>query len=548
MKEISKKSIILFLIIIATISLGFKLYTVDFTVLPEEDTFGYVLRGIAHNNGDFTEHPRKTLGWSIVISPFLHLVDSNNFIDYVNVARYLGIAISTISIYPMYLLARKFFDEKYSLCASSFFAFEPHLNHLSSTGYTEPIYILVIILTLFFILNKNLNYSYLSFLSVAVLWYMKWSGIVIFVALTLIFFFNNKKNSKLFLKYLFCVGIFLIMVSPMLLHRYEQFGDPLYFSQSSTVFIGKSIAIVADNTQNIEYSASDYIDENGITKFLYTFVILGIFNILVSVVKMSFPFLIVLLPFGILFSFRAFNQDRNNLRSNWIMIIIILASMVYYFAVWPEKRLLFQIFPFLIILCIIPLQRVVTYGLGTFSFSTKQKNLFLVGVICTIIILSGLFTLRFEPPDPVLDREKTKFAEILVQKLDGKILDTGNTLQGIINVKLSNPPGVFKDATSDQNLHLLHDSGQKLVVVSIYATTMDDFIKTSKEYDLKYISFNQDGLGNFESWYPYLADVYENENEYSFLKKVFDTNELGYIKLHAKVFEIDYKKFYELNG
>ena len=33
-----------------------------------------------------------------------------------------------------------------------------------------------------------------------------------------------------------------------------------------------------------------------------------------------------------------------------------------------------------------------------------------------------------------------------------------------------------------------------------------------------------------------------------FLKKVFDTNELGYIKLHAKVFEIDYKKFYELNG
>ena len=60
MKEISKKNIVLFLIIIATISLGFKLYTVDFTVLPEEDTFGYVLRGIAHNNGDFTEHPRKT--------------------------------------------------------------------------------------------------------------------------------------------------------------------------------------------------------------------------------------------------------------------------------------------------------------------------------------------------------------------------------------------------------------------------------------------------------------------------------------------------------
>ena len=76
MKEISKKSIILFLIIIATISLGLKLYTVNFTVLPEEDTFGYVLRGMAHNIGDFTEHPRKTLGWSIFISPFFHMTDS----------------------------------------------------------------------------------------------------------------------------------------------------------------------------------------------------------------------------------------------------------------------------------------------------------------------------------------------------------------------------------------------------------------------------------------------------------------------------------------
>ena len=543
-----KKYVVFFLIVISLISFGFKLYTVDFSVSPTEDTYNYVLRAIGHNNGDFSEHPRKTLGWSIVISPFLHLVDSDNFIDYVNVARYLGIAISTISIYPMYLLARKFFNEKYSLCASSFFAFEPHLNHLSSGGYSEPIYILVIIVTLFFILNKNLNYSYLSFFSVAVLWYMRWSGVVIFAALTIIFFLNNKKNSKLLLKYLLCIGIFLIMVSPMLLHRYEQFGDPLYFSQSSTIFIGNPAAILAENTQNIEYSASDYIDENGITKFLYTFVMLGIYNILVSMVKMSFPFLIVFLPFGILFSLRAFDQNKNYLLSNWIIILITLASTVYYFGVWPEKRLLFQIFPFLIILCIIPLQRVVTYGLSTFSFSDKQKNLFLVGVVAIIILLSGFFTLRFEHPDPVLDYEKTKFAETLTEKLSGKILDSGDTLQGLVNVKLSNPPGVFKNAIVNQDINLLHDSGQKLVAVSIYATAMDDFIKTSEEYDLKYISINKNGLGGHEVWYPYLIDLYENEQKYKFLKKVFDSSEEGYEKFYVKVFEIDYKIYHELNG
>ena len=33
-----------------------------------------------------------------------------------------------------------------------------------------------------------------------------------------------------------------------------------------------------------------------------------------------------------------------------------------------------------------------------------------------------------------------------------------------------------------------------------------------------------------------------------FLKKVLDTSEEGYEKFYAKVFEIDYKIYYEING
>ena len=125
--NLSKKKIALFLITISIVSLGLKLYTIDFSVSPVEDTYGYVLRALAHNNGDFSEHPRKTLGWSIAISPFYNLLDSNTFIDYVNTARILSIVISLTSIFAMYILARKFFDQKYSLCAASFLAFEPHV-------------------------------------------------------------------------------------------------------------------------------------------------------------------------------------------------------------------------------------------------------------------------------------------------------------------------------------------------------------------------------------------------------------------------------------
>ena len=53
MKEISKKNIVLFLIIIATISLGLKLYTVDFAIPPHSDDIGYVLTAVQYNEGDF---------------------------------------------------------------------------------------------------------------------------------------------------------------------------------------------------------------------------------------------------------------------------------------------------------------------------------------------------------------------------------------------------------------------------------------------------------------------------------------------------------------
>ena len=80
--------------------------------------------------------------------------------------------------------------------------------------------------------------------------------------------------------------------------------------------------------QGVEYSAFDYIDDNGFGKFIEKFVLMGISNLLFTVAKMSLPYLIILLPFGILFSFRAFDQEKNFLQSNWILILITLASVV----------------------------------------------------------------------------------------------------------------------------------------------------------------------------------------------------------------------------
>lgn len=539
----NKKQIAVYLVIISLISLGFKLYTFDPTVIPSEDTYGYVLRAIAHTNGDFSEHPRKTLGWSLVISPFVANVESDNFMDYINIARTLSIVISIISIYPMYLLGRRFFDEKFALCAAGFFAFIPHLNFHASSGYSEPLFLLTLILSAYFILKKNSNLSYLSFATLSALWYIHWSGIIFFIAFSLILFLNNKKSKKLFFKYLLCIGIFILIASPMLVHRYEQYGDPLFFSQSSAVFTGNPAAMLADNTKNLNYSYQDYIRENGISQFIYTFVILGIYNILGTIFQISLPFLIVFLPFGILFSFRAFDQNKNLIRSNWILILVPIISMIYYFGVWPDKRLLYQLFPFLIIFSIIPLQRVIVYGLSTFSFSNKQKHVFLLGIFVVIILLSSTFALRYEQlNDQMLESEKIEFAEMLMHNFEGKILDAGYTLEGLHYVKLSNPPEIFKNSRVNLDMNIL-DGNQKLVEGKIFASNIDEFMTKSKQYNVKYISISKSGMEGTKFWYPYLLDLYDDEQKYNFLKKVFDSSKEGYQKFNVKIFEINYNSY-----
>ena len=545
-----KKHIIFFLILISLISLGFKLYTVDFSVLPEEDTFGYVLRGMAHNNGDFTEHQRKTLGWSIFISPFFNMTDSNNFLDYVNITRGLGLAISIITIVPMYGLSRKFFDAKYSLCAVGLFAFEPHLNHISGLGYTEPLYILATILSLYFLLNKNSKYSYLSFLTIGLLWWVRWNGIVMLLIASIIFFTNFKKTPKLFLKYFACLAICLIVVSPMLIERNEQYGSPLFFSQNENMFTGEYTTILADNMMGVEYSAFDYIDDNGFGKFIEKFVFLGIYNLFFTLFKMSLPYLIFFLPFGIIFSLRAFDQEKKYIRSNWILILISLGAFVFYFAIMPEKRLIYHVYPFLIILATISLQRLVEYGLPTFSFNEKHKKICMVGIMCTVIILSGFYTLRYETPDPILSNEEILFAETLESKFNGKILDSGYTLKGLLYAHVTDPDGVFKNYKISQNpgsssVFEFNSENVNLIPTTLYAKSLEDFIEVSYEYELNYISINKKDVMIF---YPYLGEIYENEDKFPYLTKVFDTENEGFEKLKVKVFEIDYKKFYQLNN
>ncbi len=537
--QLSRSNVVLYLILIVIISLGLKLYLVDFSLPVNSDNLSYVLNGIAHSNGDFDHSPSRSIGWSLFLSPFFSLMNSNDFLDYSNVAKIISIGVSTTTIFLIYKVGRKFFDERYSLVAACLFAFLPQLNYNSVMALSEPLFIFSILASFYFLLNDKSKFIIPALAFVGFSYWIRLNGIIFFLIISLIYILTFKK-SRIFLRnYGIGLVIFLIIISPILLQKYEQFGDPFYSSYQDKMFSNNYEELISNLSSNTEASASSYIENNGILDFMYTFFISGIFNSMIMLSKLSFPYIFILIPFGILFSFRAFDQKSQYTKANWIFILSSILFMSFILSVVPEKRFLLFLMPFLVLFSVIPIHRVTEYGLSTFSLSRNQKNAFLVIVIIIVIILSGLFTLRYEKLDPGLENEKMDFAQYALENLHGNTLrDFGGGTDYINSVIL-----LDYNNFQDFKISSLADDTERSKLayqeIGVSASNIEDLILKGEPLNLNYLISNQHDT----FYYPFVDQVYHNEEQYPYLIKIFDSHEHGYEKLKIKVFEIDYEKF-----
>ena len=545
--QLSGSRIIFYFILIIIISLGLKLYTVDFSIPPHSDDFGYILDSIQYNQGDFFLSQKKPPGWSLVLAPFMTIINSDVFLDYASLARILSIAISTITIIPMYILARKFFDEKYSLVATCLFAFEPHLNYNSGLALSEPLLILVLILSMNFILNDKPKYHYLAFIFAGLCWWVRLEAIYTMIGIILIYFIVHRTKSNSLRNFFLCMIFLFIIILPLFIQRDIQFDDPFYVWYSGTI-LSDDYAELLTSPENA--GVVDFVEKHGILGLMERLAngLTNLFNILI---RISYPYLFILIPFGILFSLRPIEQKLKNIKANWIMIIIIISVLMIPFAIVEERRYLFPIFPFLIILSTIPIQRITNYGLDTFSFNERQKSIFLVTVVSVVLLLSSTFTMGigefgYGLPNSALEHEKVKFTVYLVENFDGRILRDEVVDDYLAYVNLTSDDNDFKTFKSPRGKNPypdLYEPG-KVVRMSVYGKTIEELVTNGEPRGLKYIGILEKG----SYFFPFLNDLYYIEENYPYMKKVFDSDEMGYKEFKIKIFEIDYKNFHELKN
>ena len=545
--QLSKSNVVLYLVLIIVISLGLKLYLVDFSLPINSDNMHYALMAMPYLDGDFSQgidSSHRGIGWSLFVSPFFSLIDSDNFMDYSNTMRILSLAVSTCCIPIMYILCRKFFEQKYSLVGASLLAFEPHLNYNAGFGLGEPLFIIIILSSFYFILNKNTQYVIPSLLLAGAVWWVRPTGLVIFLIISTIYFIIFRGQKHYFRNYALALILFLIILSPLLLQKYDEFGDPFYSPYNKQIFAGSYEKLLGENTRDLNPTMMDYIKNNGMASLLENYVLNGFFSTLVLLSKISFPYLFILIPFGIIFSFRAFDQNTKYVKANWIFILLSIVSMIIIIAIVPERRYLFFLLPFLIIFSVIPIQRVVEYGLSTFSFTKKQKNIFLISVIFLVVIASGCFTVfGYGKPDLILENEKIDFAKFVVDNLHDKTLREFGATDYVYLQIITDQPGQFKQykpALGWKEYQELNENENGYKVMFIYAKSIDELIQNAEEFEIKYIIAKEEG-----NFYPFINDLYSNEKNYLYLTKVFDSDEFDFKKLKLKVFEINYEKFHK---
>ena len=534
----NKKQIIFYLILISLISLGFKLSVVDFSIPVNSDNLDYTLYAIAHTNGDFSQSSHRGMGWSLFTSIFFGFIDSENFLYYSNTIRTLSMVVGISSIPMMYLIGSKFFDQRYSLVAASLFAFEPHLNYNSTLGLTEPILILAIISAFYFILNQNTRFIILSLIMAGIAYWIRINGFWVFVTISIIYFATQRKSRRFLTNYGIGIAVFLLIISPVLIERNEEFGDPFYSEFKDTIFAGSYELMIKAIEDNEKISVFDYIENNGIFSFVNNYILVGLYNTLSATSSLTFPYLFILIPFGIWFSFRAFDQKPNFIKANWIFILSSIALLIFTMAIVADRRFVMHLLPFLIIFSVIPIQRVVEYGLSTFSFSRKQKDIFLIGVLVTIIILSSITIIRYAP-DSELESEKLEFSKYALNNLHGITLrDFGGSLDYVQYLLISESTENYKINSS------IIKNSDKLFRVSIAPTgeTIEEIVANGENYDLKYIISNE--IPGY--FHPITDTLYDNYEQHPYLKKIFDSDSQGFKKLKIKVFEIDYEKFNKL--
>jgi hypothetical protein len=464
---------------------GYFLYALDISIL-----------------GHLPNYTISQSGWSEFLSLFFMNFHSENLVDYVDMQRTISIILSSITVIPIYFICKKFLNNYYSLIGATIFAFEPRIILNSTLGLSEPLYILAISLGILFFLNSNKKIIYLSFGLFAWATIIRPEGQFWFVAFSVIYFLRFRKNRKDLALFLVCLGIFLLVLSPIVMHRIECCQNDAIIGRVLIELSNYNNNPIAsnDNTNIVSYGPNFF---NGVKLFVWALI----------------PIFVIFIPIGLILIIKELKYPNYVL---FLVPAILLIPIIYSVSIAPDTRYVYPLFP---IFCVISL-----FGINWIGRNFRNEKL-IVGLIFAGIIISSLIFLDLKKIDYSYDDEAHNISKLVIKDVEG--VNQSTTLVG----------KYFKSSQIENRWPITEYNGKlsgtlKINLVDIKDfTSLEEFLKFGKNNGLSHLI-----IDNHESKSDLFINIFYNEEKYDYLIKEFDSHDHGY-KYHVKKFKIDYDMF-----
>jgi len=495
--ETTKKSIdIIFLSFLIGVGLILRLvyFPYDLPVIVDgKNYFIYAADIIAIGHLPNTWMPINN-GWPIFLSFWFSIIKLDEPIQYMQIQKMLSVIISTITVIPIYYICTKFVKQKYALIGSALFVLDPRIILNSFLGATDPFYILLGVSSLLFLLKNDRRFILISFGLAAFCTIVRGEGIFFFFTIIIIYLIRNKISRKSIYTIIPAIGLFLVILLPMMVFRIDTVGNDGIFIRTAT-----SLVETSQITNNYNYSGI-------LLSFETFFKFLGWIMI---------PNLVFFVPYGIIQYFK--NRNKEN---NFVIIFLIIMSLpsLYAYSVSAQDtRYLYFLFPILSVLSVFAIQR--------YFSKIKIQNYILIGILIGILC-SSVFFYEYKKNDWRMDNE----SEIEYLKMSQEILEfsDGINYHPILGRYLSveQIPNIWPIS--------YNEISEKTKLISIKQNSLNELIQQNKQSLTHIVVDNNSDLPKF------LNEVYEKEFKYLDLVYEYEIKKKGE---KFKVFKINYEEF-----
>ena len=535
----SKRARILFLITLGISGLGVRLYFFPYDIPFFGDATGYFWYAIDMSilNQLPSGHSIINNGWPSFLSIIFQLMDSNNFIDYHNIQRFVGVVFSVATIFPVYLLCSRYFKKSYSLLGATLFIFEPRLIQNSFLGTPESIFVFLMASLLCLFLSNNFKKIYLAFGIIALLALVRYEGLLMIIPISAVFFIRFRKQKKDLIKYIICISVFILILMPMAYLKNEAIGQDGFISHIS-----------AGPTY---YQASIQENSSTLADFLY----LGSINLIKYLGWAQIPYFIIFMPLGIIFIFKKMDYKKSTII--FTIAVMLIPAFYAYSREFQEMKYLYVLYP---IFCVLA-----CFTFKKFFEMSEKKNLIFYLIVIGIVLSSAIFA-EWKSLDNEHYQESFK---ILTQISDRNITinsDFGKyggeftyfhwtPLQNIDEFPIlykDKPKSKIKDAFSQSRFLQAVAENENIEGLAGWEDkkgikNLDEYFELLKKQKVTHLLLDKENNVKLidDELRIHLRDIFENEQNYPFLIKEYDSKENGF-KYHLKLFKIDYIYYEQL--